>query len=68
MWFLKPSFRITYIVRCVSAVLRRVGGHLTTRKHGSGDIVVEEVGKKQYCNCRGHKVLEVFKGYNATYL
>ena len=32
------------------------GGHLTTRKHGivCGDIVVEEVEKKQCCKCRGH--------------
>ena len=41
----------------------------TTRKHGiaCGDIVVEEVEKKQCCKCRGHKVLEMFRGDNATY-
>ena len=39
---------------------------LATRKHGiaCGDIVVEEVEKKQYCKCRGHKVLEMFWGDN----
>ncbi len=45
-----------FIVRCVSAVLRKVGGGpLTTRKHGiaCGDIVVEEVEEKQCCKCRG---------------
>ena len=43
------------------------GGHLTTRKHGiaCGDIVVEEV-EKQCWKCRGHKVLEMFRGDNAT--
>ena len=43
-------------------------GHLTTRKHGiaCGDVVVEEIEKKQYCKCRGHKVLEMFRGDNAT--
>ena len=48
-------------MRCVSAVLRKVGGggHFTTRKHGMacGDIVVEEVEKKQCYKCRGHNVL-----------
>ena len=42
------------------------GGHLTTRKHGIVcDIVVEEV-EKQCCKCRGHKVLNMFRGDNAT--
>ena len=43
-------------MRCVSAVL----GHLTTRKHGRlacGDIVVEEVEKKQCCKCRGQMIM-----------
>ena len=42
--------------------------HLKTTKHGitSGNIVVEEVEKKQCCKCRGHKVLEMFSGENAT--
>ena len=31
-----------------------------------GDIVVEEVEKKQCCNCRGHTVLEMLRGDNAT--
>ena len=70
MWFFKTSFHIAYTVKFVSAVLRKKSGgkHLTTRKHGSacGDIVVEKVGKKQCCNCRGHKVLEMFKGYNSA--
>ena len=44
------------------------GKHLKTTKHGitSGNIVVEEVEKKQCCKCRGHKVLEMFRGENAT--
>ena len=44
------------------------GKHLKTTKHGivCGDIVVEEVEKKQCCKCRGHKVLEMFSGANAT--
>ena len=29
-------------------------------------IVVEQVDKKQCCKCRGHQVLEMFKGDNAT--
>ena len=42
--------------------------HLKTTKHGitSGNIVVEEVEKKQCCKCRGHTVLEMFSGENAT--
>ena len=42
--------------------------HLKTTKHGitSGNIVVEEVEKKQCGKCRGHKVLEMFSGENAT--
>ena len=38
--------------------------HLKTTKHGitSGNIVVEEVEKKQCCKCRGHTVLEMFSG------
>ena len=44
------------------------GKHLKTTKHGitSGNIVVEEVEKKQCCKCRWHKVLEMFSGENAT--
>ena len=44
------------------------GKHLRTKKHGiaCGDIVVEEVEKKQCCKCGGHKVLEMFSGENAT--
>ena len=44
------------------------GKHLKTTKHGiaCGDIVVEEVEKKQCCKCGGHKVLEMFSGENAT--
>ena len=44
------------------------GKHLKTTKHGiaCGEIVVEEVEKKQCCKCRGHKVLEMFSGENAT--
>ena len=44
------------------------GKHLKTTKHGitSGNIVVEEVEKKQCCKCRGHKGLEMFRGNNAT--
>ena len=44
------------------------GKHLKTTKHGitSGNIVVEEVEKKQCCKCGGHKVLEMFSGENAT--
>ena len=44
------------------------GKHLRTTKHGiaCGDIVVEDVGKKQCCKCRGHKGLEMFRGNNAT--
>ena len=30
------------------------------------DIVVEQVDKKQCCKCRGHQVLEMFLGDNAT--
>ena len=51
-------------------ILRKVIGEndLKTTKHGitSGNIVVEEVEKKQCCKCRGHKVLEMFSGENAT--
>ena len=38
--------------------------NMKTRKHGSvcGDIVAEDVEKKQCCKCRGHKVLEIFSG------
>ena len=38
------------------------GKHLKTTRHGiaCGDIVVEEVEKKQCCKCRGHKVLDMF--------
>ena len=51
------------IVRFASALLRK-RGDLTSRKHGieCGDIVVEEVEKKQCCKYRGHKVLEIFGG------
>ena len=42
--------------------------HLKTTKHGiaCGEIVVEEVEKKQCWKCRGHKGLEMFRGGNAT--
>lgn len=45
-----------------------MGGHLTTRKHGiaCGDIVVEEIEKKQCHKGRWHKALEIFKEDNAT--
>ena len=41
---------------------------MTTRKHGiaCGDMVIEKVEKKQCCKCRGHKVLGMFRGDNAT--
>ena len=44
------------------------GKHLKTTKHGiaCGEIVVEEVEKKQCWKCRGHKGLEMFRGENAT--
>ena len=44
------------------------GKHLKTTKHGiaCGEIVVEEVEKKQCWKCRGHKGLEMFRGGNAT--
>ena len=44
------------------------GKHLQTTKHGiaCGEIVVEEVEKKQCWKCRGHKGLEMFRGENAT--
>ena len=44
------------------------GKHLKTTKHGiaCGEIVVEEVEKKQSWKCRGHKGLEMFRGENAT--
>ena len=47
---------------------RNWGKHLKTTKHGiaCGDIVVEEVEKKQCCKCGGHKVLDMFSGENAT--
>ena len=40
------------------------GKHLQTRKHGiaCGDIVEEEIEKKQCCKCRGHKGLEMLLG------
>ena len=40
------------------------GKHLKTTKHGiaCGEIVVEEVEKKQCWKCRGHKGLEMFRG------
>ena len=31
-----------------------------------GEIVVEEVEKKQCWKCKGHKALEMFRGDNAT--
>ena len=42
--------------------------HLKTRKHrvACGEIVVEEVEKKQCWKCKGHKALEMFRGDNAT--
>ena len=42
--------------------------HSRTRKHriACGELVVEEVEKKQCWKCRGHKVLEMFRGENAT--
>ena len=45
-----------------------MGGRLTTRKHGIAcdDLVVEEVGKKQCCKCRGRKVLDMLRGDSAT--
>ena len=41
---------------------------MQTRKHGiaCGDIVVDEVEKKQCCKCRGHKRFEMFRGDSAT--
>ena len=44
------------------------GRHFQTKKHGiaCGDVVLEEVEKKQCWECRGHKVLEMFRGENAT--
>ena len=54
----------------MSAVSKKVIGeeHLQTRTHGiaCGDIVTEEVEKKQYCKRRRHKRLEMFRGDNAT--
>ena len=42
--------------------------HLRTRRHGiaCGDIVVEEVEKKQFCKCRGRKGLDMFNGKTDT--
>ena len=44
------------------------GLHLTTKELGiaCGDIVVEKVDKKQCCKCRGHKVLDMFRGDRDT--
>ena len=54
---------------CECSIKKRTSGkHLQTRKHGIAccDVVVEEVEKKQCCQCREHKGLEMFRGNNAT--
>ena len=56
--------------RCVSAVLRKVIGEniweLESTGLTCGDIVLEEVEKKQCWKCRGRKLLEMFRGENAS--
>ena len=54
----------------VSAVLNKnwKAWKCKTRKHGiaCGNVVVEEVEKKQCCKCKGLKGLEMFGGDDAT--
>ena len=54
----------------MSAVLRKVIGEniweLESTGLPCGDIVLEEVEKKQCWKCRGRKLLEMFRGENAS--